>query len=560
LHDIAAEEDVIRGVAQRLRMSFALPRSAWTTRSAAPRTAACSRGFNEGDRSNRQALSIHLRCPLPKMTLHADTLAPARYALHDAIASGGMATVHLGRFFGPAGFARTIAIKRLHPHLLGAPGFASMLAEEARLAARIRHPNVVATLDVSSSESELLLVMDYVDGASLSRLFTLSRRRVPRVVAIAIVGEMLHGLHAAHEAVSETGEPLEIVHRDVSPQNVLVGADGVARLVDFGVARATSRFSGMGDSLKGKLAYMAPEQIRCAGVTRRTDVFAAGIVLWELLTGKKLFVRDNEAATIHEILEGVVPRPSSIASDIPPALDDLVMRALESDPARRFQTAREMAIALEDAHPRALGREVSEWVERVATGDLSSRRAAVARMERTSERNVPTALSRDVFVAEDRTSVDDPWVMMAAQPPPSPYRAGLRTRGVLEAIGIACGLAIGVGVIFAGTSLQGRAAARPVDAATAASTETPSTTTVTNGVASGSTTPATATASAPSAAASTVEILPPTHVTRPVSKQATAPVRRAPTAAPRASGARSGQCVARVDPTTKKTVYEGTCE
>ena len=493
--------------------------------------------------------------------ISADSLAPARYALHDAIASGGMATVHLGRFFGPAGFARTIAIKRLHPHLLGAPGFASMLAEEARLAARIRHPNVVATLDVSSSESELLLVMDYVDGASLSRLFTLARRNVPRTIAIAIVSEMLHGLHAAHEAVSESGEALQIVHRDVSPQNVLVGADGVARLVDFGVARATSRFSGMGDSLKGKLAYMAPEQVRCAGVTRRTDVFAAGIVLWELLTGRNLFVRDNEAATIHEILEGVVPRPSSFANDIPPALDDLVMRALESDPARRFQPAREMAVALEDAHPRALGREVSEWVEHVAASDLTSRRAAVARMERTSERCVPIALSRDVVVAEDRTSVDDPWVLIAAQAASQPPRSRLRARGVLEAIGITCGLAIGVAVIFAGTSLQGRAAAKASEAPSVTSTDTPSTTTVTNAAHSVATTPtAPASASAPSAAASTTEVLPATHVVRPGAKPVVAAPRRAATLPPRVSAPRAGGCIARVDPTTKKTVYEGECE
>jgi len=317
-----------------------------------------------------------------------------RYALGQPIASGGMATLHLGRHVGSAGFARTVAIKRLHPHLCASPGFVSAFADEARLAARIRHPNVVPTLDVVRADGELLIVMEYIDGESLSQLARASIGRIPVPIVLAIVSEMLHGLHSAHEAKSEAGTPLEIVHRDVSPQNVLVGADGVARLVDFGIARATGRAARSDQErtgehdLKGKLAYMAPEQIRREPVTRKTDIFAAGVVLWELLTGKRLFASENDGATVEKILVGWVAPPSSVAKEIPTKLDDIVLRALDADPESRFATAREMAVALEDAMPRALGREVGAWVESTACDALAKRRALVANAER--EANAPS--------------------------------------------------------------------------------------------------------------------------------------------------------------------------
>jgi serine/threonine-protein kinase len=300
-----------------------------------------------------------------------------------------MATVHLGRLEGSAGFARTVAVKRLHPHLCEDPNFTGAFADEARLAARIRHPNVVPTLDVVSTEGELLIVMEYVDGDSLSALIRRTllsgQKRIPLPIIIAIVSEMLHGLHSAHEAKSETGKPLDIVHRDVSPQNVLVGADGVARLVDFGIARATgkNRQAQTGENdLKGKLAYMAPEQIRRENVSRRTDVFAAGVVLWELLTGERLFASDNEAATMEKILVGWVQPPRQLVPEVPVSLNDIALRALDADPNNRFETAREMAVALEDAMPRSLGREVGAWVEKTAVEVLTQRRALVAKSEK----------------------------------------------------------------------------------------------------------------------------------------------------------------------------------
>src|ERR1700729_765840 len=206
--------------------------------------------------------------------MHEGSAVPVRivgrYALYGELASGGMATVHLGRLLGPVGFSRTVAIKRLHAQFAKDPEFVSMFLDEARLAARIRHPNVVQTLDVVATEGELFVVMDYVQGESLSRLLRASRTvgPIPVRVASAILCGALHGLHAAHEATDEHGVPLGLVHRDMSPQNVLVDVDGSARVLDFGVAKAAGRTQTTGrGKIKGKLRYMAPEQIQ-GSVTR----------------------------------------------------------------------------------------------------------------------------------------------------------------------------------------------------------------------------------------------------------------------------------------------------
>jgi serine/threonine protein kinase len=191
---------------------------------------------------------------------------------------------------------------------------------------------VVPTLDVVARDGELFLVMDYVQGESLARLVRASSAKhqsIPLDVVSAIICGVLHGLHAAHEATDDHGDPLEIVHRDVSPHNVLVGADGIARVLDFGVAKAAGRIHTTRDGqVKGKLAYMAPEQLRARGLDRRTDVFAAGIVLWELLTLERLFGDTSEEIVVTNVLERPIPRPSTIAGGLSKEAEDVMMHAL----------------------------------------------------------------------------------------------------------------------------------------------------------------------------------------------------------------------------------------
>ncbi|HLK39115.1 MAG TPA: serine/threonine-protein kinase, partial [Polyangiaceae bacterium] len=321
-----------------------------------------------------------------------------------------MATVYIGRLTGSGGFARTVAIKQLHPQFAKDPEFVSMFLDEARLAARIRHPNVVPTLDVVASRGEVFLVMEYVQGESLSRLArALSRRgeRVPLPVLLRVMADVLQGLHAAHEARDERGAPLNVVHRDVTPQNILVGIDGVARLLDFGVAKASGRVQTTREGqIKGKLAYMAPEQLMGFGVTRETDIYASAVVLWEMLTGERLFGGGSEVDVMARVLGRQIQPPSSVVPQLPKALDDLVMRGLAGTVGDRFASAREMCVALSQC---ALGEApavaVGEWVEKLAAEALAERSAKIAAIETSTDVRVPA-----------RDSVR---LALASRPPPS---------------------------------------------------------------------------------------------------------------------------------------------
>jgi eukaryotic-like serine/threonine-protein kinase len=315
-----------------------------------------------------------------------------RYVLHDAIASGGMASVHFGRMVGPGGFARTVVIKRLHAHLVQDVEFAAMFLDEGRLAARIRHPNVVSTVDVASLDGELLLVMEYVRGESLSRLVALLGSRhetIPLPILSSIALGVLYGLDAAHEARTETGEPLGIVHRDVSPQNVMVGADGLARVADFGVAKAASRAHSTQDGkIKGKLSYMAPEQIQRLAVDPRADVYAVGVILWETLAGRRLFVADDAMAVMHAVLHDPIPPLLAVAPDTPSALAEIVDKALCRRPEDRFATALEMAEAIETASPPALQRQVGVWLLATASDAIAERDRILAAVETSTPSDV----------------------------------------------------------------------------------------------------------------------------------------------------------------------------
>jgi serine/threonine protein kinase len=322
-----------------------------------------------------------------------------------------MGTVHYGRLVGPVGFSRLVAIKRLHPQYAKDPEFVAMFLDEARLAARIQHPNVVPTLDVVSTEGELFLVMDYVQGETLARLNRTVRdagTHIPTGIALTIMVQALHGLHAAHEAKDERGAPLGIVHRDISPQNVLVGVDGVARVLDFGVAKAAVRLQTTREGqLKGKLAYMAPEQIG-GTVDRLTDVYAAGVLLWEALTGRRLYEAANEGQLLQKVLRGKPDRPSAHVRELPAVIDEITLRALELDPRKRFATAREMALALERTGEVAMSSEVGEWVEATARSELSQRAERLAEIESSTKTRVPVSRLHQPDDATERMASPGP--------------------------------------------------------------------------------------------------------------------------------------------------------
>jgi serine/threonine-protein kinase len=331
-----------------------------------------------------------------------------------------MATVHIGRLVAQGGFTRRVAIKRLHPHLAGDPEIAAGFAEEARLSARVAHVNVANIFDVVSADGELLLVMEYVHGESLARLLALSRpsgNPAPIAIVVRVLADALHGLHAAHEATAEDGTPLRLVHRDVSPQNILVGADGAARVVDFGIAKtiASAHVTGEGQ-VKGKMPYLAPEQLLRRGIDRRTDVYAAGVTLWEALASRRLFAANDEPTLFTKILEEPVVPPSRVDARVPAELDAIVMRAIDRDPDRRFATAREMAVALEGTSAVALNSAVADWVAENARDALARRATIIADMEREAGGDAALAAKRVIVptvavVVGDAGASDDALVV-----------------------------------------------------------------------------------------------------------------------------------------------------
>ena len=443
-----------------------------------------------------------------------------RYVLHGELAAGGMATVHLGRLMGPVGFSRTVAIKRLHPQYAKDPEFVSMFVDEARLAARIRHPNVVSTLDVVHEEGELFLVMDYVHGESLARIVktVLSRgERIPPRISSAIMVNALNGLHAAHEARDESGAPLHVVHRDVSPQNVLVGADGIARVLDFGVAKAKGRIAQTKDGqIKGKIAYMAPEQFKEGEIGRAVDIYAAGVVLWETLAHKRLVVGDSEAAMVEKVLYGTFDPVTGWAPELPKEIDDVLAKAMARDANARFGSAREMAGAIEKVLGVASMNEVADWLETVAHTALQARAKLVTSIEAGTAQPPPSDVTRIRPVAEESTVANT--ALTAPTNVPMPQAADAMPTNAFAKKGrvgvvIAALVVVGVVALF----LLARSPRAPTPTGTTTTNETSSAATPSSSAAP--TAPPTLPAPTPTPAASeTTSAAPSTTSTKPTSK------------------------------------------
>ena len=309
-----------------------------------------------------------------------------RYELLLPIAQGGMASVWAARLHGTRGFRKLVAIKTILPGGMDNARLERMFLDEATLASQIHHPNVVETLELGEHEGMLFLVMEWVDGEPLSQLLRAAGEHgaIPLPIAVNLIGQACKGLHAAHDARDERGHLIGLVHRDISPQNVLVTYSGQAKLVDFGIAKATQRSSSLTEDgeVKGKLGYMAPEQIRGQAVDRRTDIFALGTLLYLLTTGRNPFKGDSAAETMQNIASAdAVPPPSTLLKEFPAELEAVISKALEKTPNKRFATAFEMLQALERALPTCFDAgfeaEVATFINRISGARGQERRKRI---------------------------------------------------------------------------------------------------------------------------------------------------------------------------------------
>ncbi|MGN6103763.1 MAG: protein kinase domain-containing protein [Kofleriaceae bacterium] len=272
-----------------------------------------------------------------------------RYELITRIGEGGMAEVQLALQRGPAGFEKLVVVKLVHENLATQKDFVDMLLDEARVAALVKHPNVVDIYDLGHSEGRFFIAMEYLEGEPLLAVLRAGRegKRLDILSTARLIADTAEGLDAAHELRSIAGDPLELVHHDVSLGNIVVLYNGQVKLVDFGVAKATQTVS-TSRRVQGKFSYMAPEKLRGGAGDRRSDIWSLGCVLWEALTLKRLFKGGNDSDTMRQVLESEIPAPSTVNGDVLPELDPIVMRALERDPDRRYATAKEMAADLEE--------------------------------------------------------------------------------------------------------------------------------------------------------------------------------------------------------------------
>ncbi|MBL0215228.1 MAG: protein kinase [Myxococcales bacterium] len=404
----------------------------------------------------------------------AQTATVGRYILHRQIARGGMATIHIARLMGDEGFSRIVAAKRLHPEFAEDSEFVAMFLDEARIASKVHHRNVVPVLDVVTTQDEVLLVQELVHGAPLHWLLNKTRQlqeRIPIDIAVSIATQVLAGLHAAHELVDEMGMALNVVHRDVSPQNVMVATDGTARLLDFGVAKASmAAHTTREGTYKGKLAYSAPEQLR-GQATKQSDLYALAVVLWELIVGHRMHGAQSEVELVATIMNGRLP---TLAETLTPerewqaigddswsqvvAVDAIISRGLAVDAADRWTTAVEMEEALCRAVPPAATSAVAAWLRRVGKEYLDKHDRLIAEEEaswrRTGGGASTTSRRSSPAGTRLRTSVGVDRPMSAAPLAPRPQRS----RTMVALLGaLVAGVAIGVVMLLKSPSAASRA-------------------------------------------------------------------------------------------------------
>jgi len=320
------------------------------------------------------------------------------YELVRRLAVGGMAEVYLARLRGEAGFEKPVAVKRIHPRLEGGEAGPDALVQEAKLSASLCHPNIVQTLDLSYAEGSYALVMEHVEGYDLHHVIGMLReagRPFPIDLASHVAAEVCRALDYAHHLVDEQGEPVGLVHRDVSPENILLSFAGEVKLADFGIAKTTVRPSDPGTRMvRGKYFYMSPEQAQAGPVDHRSDIFSAGVVLWELLAGRRLHQAHDVASLLRDVRRAEVPLPSSLRAGVPRELDEIVARAT----ARRRDERYPRAGAMADALTAYLRRRPAVHATRQLGEVLAGLRCRAAATPRPDEADVPR--TRDHVVTQ----------------------------------------------------------------------------------------------------------------------------------------------------------------
>jgi serine/threonine protein kinase len=302
----------------------------------------------------------------------------SKYELVDRLAKGGMAEIFLAQSKGAAGFEKQVVIKRVLPELGEDSTFVEMFLQEARLGARLSHPNIVQIFDFGQVDGCYFIAMEFVDGRSLIDMVVKARRsgvELPIPVLVKIISNVAEGLHYAHSAVDNRGQPLNVVHRDISPSNILVSFGGAVKITDFGIAKASLAVhqtrSGV---IKGKYSYMSPQQCMGEPVDHRADLFSLGVVLFEISTCRRLFARKNEALTIHTLLHEPIPRPSAVVDDYPEILEQIVMHCLARDPQDRYQDSRSLHQDLErylaDAGNTVSAMDIADLMKKVYPAEV----------------------------------------------------------------------------------------------------------------------------------------------------------------------------------------------
>jgi hypothetical protein len=407
--------------------------------------------------------------PLPAPATKPERLGA--YELLLELASGGMATVHLARATDKRQGPPLVALKRPHRHLQGDKTFLTMLVDEARLASAIDHPNVVKVRELGFDGGMPFIVMDYVEGTSLAELrreLSAIGRAIDVRVAVRIIIDALLGLHAAHELKDDNGKPLRIIHRDVSPHNVLIGCDGRAFVTDFGIAKAEDRIqTTRTHEVKGKLAYLAPERIDKRRIcTVQSDVFSMAVVLWECFAGRRLFRGDEAVDVLQEVMSAPIPTLKQIGAQVPRALDDVVARALSRDLDTRYLTALDLAQAVERAAgPEGVGThaDVARLMEAIFGGRMALRQEHVRATIGPGE--LTNLLKESGLPTRDRVSFADvpTGALLAELAPPAPtgrYALGTELRVALANLrprripwwgvgAVAAGIVLGAAVTLA---------------------------------------------------------------------------------------------------------------